>query len=55
MPRYFEKINFEQFKKDCSDDMELYNSFSLPKRSTKHSAGYDFFLYMTLFYNRMKL
>lgn len=43
MPRYFEKINFEQFKKDCSDDMELYNSFSLPKRSTKHSAGYDFF------------
>ena len=43
MPRYFEKISFEQFKKDCSDDEELYNNFSLPKRSTKYSAGYDFF------------
>ena len=43
MARYFEKISFEQFKKDCSDDIELYNSYSLPKRSTKYSAGYDFF------------
>ena len=43
MSRYFEKIRFEQFKKDCSDDIELYNSYSLPKRSTKYSAGYDFF------------
>ena len=43
MSRYFEKISFEQFKKDCSDDIELYNSYSLPKRSTKYSAGYDFF------------
>ena len=40
--RYFEKISFEQFKKDISDDKELYDSFSLPKRSTKNSAGYDF-------------
>ena len=40
--RFFEKISFEQFKKDISDDEELYNSFSLPKRSTKNSAGYDF-------------
>lgn len=48
MARYFEKISFEQFKKDCSDDIELYNSYSLPKRSTKYSAGYDFFLYMIL-------
>ena len=43
MSRYFEKISFEQFKKDCSDDIELYNSYLLPKRSTKYSAGYDFF------------
>lgn len=43
MSRYFEKISFEQFKKDCSNDIELYNSYLLPKRSTKYSAGYDFF------------
>ena len=40
--RCFEKISFEQFKKDVSDDLELYNSLELPKRSTKNSAGYDF-------------
>ncbi len=42
MPRFFEKITFEQFKKDISDDKELYESYNLPKRSTKGSAGYDF-------------
>ena len=40
--RYFEKISFLQFKKDISDDLELYNSYNIPKRSTKESAGYDF-------------
>ncbi len=40
--RYFEKISFLQFKKDISDDLDLYNSYNLPKRSTKSSAGYDF-------------
>lgn len=40
--RSFEKISFNQFKKDIVDDIELYNSFNLPKRSTKESAGYDF-------------
>lgn len=40
--RYFEKISFEQFKKDISDDKKLYDSLELPKRSTKKSAGYDF-------------
>jgi len=39
--RKFEKISFEQFKRDVSDDLELYNSIELPKRSTKKSAGYD--------------
>ena len=39
--RYFEKISFEQFKKDISEDKELYNSYNLPKRSTSESAGYD--------------
>ena len=41
--RYFEKISFEQFKKDIADDLDLYNNYMLPKRATKYSAGYDFF------------
>jgi len=40
--RYFEKISFEQFKKDVADDKKLYDEYTLPKRSTKYSAGYDF-------------
>ena len=43
MARYFEKISFEQFKKDICDDKKLYNEYNLPKRSTSCSAGYDFF------------
>ena len=39
--RKFEKISFEQFKKDIGDDRMLYDSYELPKRSTKKSAGYD--------------
>ena len=42
--RKFEKISFEQFKKDVCDDRELYESIVLPKRSTKFSAGYDFYM-----------
>ena len=42
MARYFEKISFEQFKKDICDDKKLYESYNIPKRSTKESAGYDF-------------
>lgn len=41
--RYFEKISFEQFKKDVCDDRKLYDDFLLPRRGTKYSAGYDFF------------
>ena len=41
MARYFEKISFEQFVKDVTDDRMLYDSIELPKRSTKNSAGYD--------------
>lgn len=40
--RYFEKISFEQFKKDVSDDINIYDSYNIPSRSTKTSAGYDF-------------
>jgi dUTP pyrophosphatase len=41
--RKFEKISFEQFKKDVCDDEKLYLEYSLPLRKTKHSAGYDIF------------
>lgn len=40
--RSFEKISFEQFKKDIKDDIDLYNEYKLPSRATKYSAGYDF-------------
>lgn len=49
----FEKVSFEQFKKDWIDTFantyteeeitEIYNNIKLPKRATKGSAGYDFF------------
>ena len=39
--RKFEKISFEEFKKSVSDDIDLYNSIELPRRSTKNSCGYD--------------
>ena len=40
--RCFEKISFEQFKKDIKDDFNLYESYNIPKRYTKLSVGYDF-------------
>ena len=40
--RCFEKISFEQFKKDVLDSKELYGSYRIPKRKTKYAAGYDF-------------
>lgn len=39
--RRFEKISFEQFKKDVGNNAELYNSYEMPRRKTKNSAGYD--------------
>ena len=53
----FEKVSFEQFYKDymnCLSDAEkesiaeetikdIYDNIKIPKRSTKGSAGYDFF------------
>lgn len=40
--RCFEKISYEQFKKDVGTDITLYNKYQLPKRETKFAAGYDF-------------
>lgn len=42
MGRYFEKISFGQFIKDVADNKKMYDAYSLPKRGTKNSAGYDF-------------
>ena len=41
--RKFEKISWEQFKKDIKDDKKLYDEYRMPARKTKASAGYDFF------------
>ena len=42
--RGFEKISFEQFKKDVKDDIAAYNQYALPSRNSKSAAGYDFYL-----------
>lgn len=42
--RDFEKISFKQFCNDVCNDRKLYNSYKLPKRSSKLAAGYDIFL-----------
>jgi len=42
MSRKFEKISLNQFIKDTNLKEEEYNSYDLPKRGTKYSAGYDF-------------
>lgn len=39
--RRFEKISFNQFKRDVIDDKLIYEKYELPSRKTKHSAGYD--------------
>ncbi|MDD2180844.1 MAG: deoxyuridine 5'-triphosphate nucleotidohydrolase [Bacilli bacterium] len=43
MSRGFEKISFPQFSVDIDNNQELYKKYKLPRRSTKNSAGYDFF------------
>lgn len=40
--RTLEKITWKQFEKDTKLSKEEYESYSIPKRSTKHAAGYDF-------------
>lgn len=41
--RGFEKISFNQFCKDICTNKKMYEEYNLPMRSTKNSAGYDFF------------
>ena len=43
----FEKVSYEQYKKDYKHNIDvetIYNDLQLPKRATKYSAGYDFYL-----------
>lgn len=40
--RRFEKISYQQFCKDCKEDIEMYQNYMLPERKTTYSAGYDF-------------
>ena len=47
----FEKVSFEQFKKDwlaefpaICDIEAIYDGIKLPRRATKGSAGYDFYV-----------
>lgn len=47
--RDFEKISFEQFKKDVKDDIELYNEYRLPQRDSNRTAGYDLYLLEDLY------
>ena len=55
----FEKVSYEQFKKDWintfdnynfSEDgiKKIYNDIKLPKRATTGSAGYDFIFLLEL-------
>lgn len=39
--RNFEKISYEQFKKDVEDNKQLYDEIIIPERNTAYSAGYD--------------
>lgn len=42
--RDFEKISFDQFRKDIKDDINLYNEYKLPQRDSDSTAGYDIYL-----------
>ncbi|MEG1457053.1 MAG: deoxyuridine 5'-triphosphate nucleotidohydrolase [Bacilli bacterium] len=40
--RKFEKISFNEFRKNNLGNEEEYNSYCVPRRHSAHSAGYDF-------------
>jgi dUTP pyrophosphatase len=54
--RKFEKISFNQFQKDTNLTETEYEQLELPERSTRNSAGYDFYLLtdFTLLPNEIK-
>lgn len=40
----FEKVSFNQYQKDEANANQFYENIKLPKRATKGSAGYDFYM-----------
>lgn len=42
--RDFEKISFEQFKKDVTNNYDEYESYKLPSRDSTKTAAYDIYL-----------
>lgn len=42
MTRCFEKISFEEWKKDIGSNKDIFERHEIPRRQTKCSAGYDF-------------
>ena len=42
--RDFEKISYKQFSKDVCDNKKIYDSYKLPMRDSKRTAGYDIYL-----------
>lgn len=42
--RDFEKISFEQFKKDVNKNEKIYNKIKIPQRDSDTTAGYDIYL-----------
>ena len=42
--RDFEKISFEQFKKDVNENEKIYNKIKIPQRDSDATAGYDIYL-----------
>ncbi len=42
--RDFEKISFEQFKKDVNKNEKIYNKIKIPQRDSDATAGYDIYL-----------
>lgn len=40
--RKFEKVTYDEFSKSFGYDKDLYDSYNIPVRKTKDSAGYDF-------------
>ena len=40
--RKFEKVSYTEYKKEVNGSIDEYNSYNIPRRKTKNSAGYDF-------------
>lgn len=41
--RHFEKISYNQYKKDVEENPDNYKEYKLPQRATANSVGYDFY------------